>query len=79
MQGETVPEWEQCGGLNYQGPTNCAEGLVCYVLTDYYFQCIRPDNKDCYRFPSELVSPSKDWRQTGGVSPVKNQQTCNAW
>ncbi|KAI0347615.1 glycoside hydrolase [Trametopsis cervina] len=36
----TVPQWGQCGGINYTGDTTCAAGLVCTHLNDYYYQCL---------------------------------------
>lgn len=74
-----MTEWEQCGGIGYSGSTECAEGLECYILTDYYYQCINPENADCLRFESQTVSSYRDWRDSNGVSPVKNQDTCQAW
>ncbi|KAL2755480.1 carbohydrate-binding module family 1 protein [Sodiomyces alcalophilus JCM 7366] len=35
-------EWEQCGGLEYTGPTQCANGLRCVELNPYYFQVGAP-------------------------------------
>lgn len=64
--------------MDYTGPTECLDGLVCYILTDYFYQCINPSNKDCNRFPSKTTQPEKDWRLLDAVSPVKNKQTCNA-
>ena len=74
-----VTEWDQCGGIGYKGSTKCDTCLVCYILTDYFYQCIEPTNADCYRFPSSTLSPSKNWTELGGVSPVKNQEYCSAW
>ncbi|ROT36423.1 cellobiose dehydrogenase [Sodiomyces alkalinus F11] len=34
-------EWEQCGGREYTGVFQCAQGLRCVELNPYYFQCIR--------------------------------------
>lgn len=65
--------------MRYKGLMHCRPGLVCYILTDYVYQCIHPNNKDCLRFPSKVTSSSKDWRQYGYVSPVKNQDQCQAW
>ncbi|KAF4579587.1 Beta-glucosidase cel3A [Pleurotus pulmonarius] len=36
-----VGEWGQCGGINYTGSTTCDDGLVCNVINDYYYQCLR--------------------------------------
>ncbi|KAF0689289.1 Aste57867_19268 [Aphanomyces stellatus] len=37
-----VPAWQQCGGENYQGPTDCEEGFQC-TETDgsYMSQCVQ--------------------------------------
>ncbi|PBK88327.1 mannanase [Armillaria gallica] len=35
-----VPEWGQCGGIGWTGPTTCDSGSVCTVLNDYYYQCL---------------------------------------
>jgi lytic cellulose monooxygenase (C1-hydroxylating) len=37
----SVPEWSQCGGINYTGATACASGLICKQWNPYYFQCIK--------------------------------------
>ena len=29
----TVAQWGQCGGIGYTGPTTCASGFTCHVLT----------------------------------------------
>ncbi|TFK21483.1 hypothetical protein FA15DRAFT_707197 [Coprinopsis marcescibilis] len=33
-----LPAYEQCGGINYSGPTECVSGN-CIVLNEYYHQC----------------------------------------
>ncbi|KAI0081704.1 cellulose 1,4-beta-cellobiosidase precursor [Panus rudis PR-1116 ss-1] len=35
----TVPQWGQCGGIGYTGPTTCASPYTCHKLNDYYSQC----------------------------------------
>ncbi|KAF9523240.1 Alpha/Beta hydrolase protein [Crepidotus variabilis] len=35
----SVPVWGQCGGLNFNGPTDCDAGLSCFKVNDYYSQC----------------------------------------
>lgn len=37
--GQTAPQWAQCGGIGYNGPTVCASPFTCHVLNDYYSQC----------------------------------------
>ncbi|KAJ8521495.1 hypothetical protein ONZ45_g1794 [Pleurotus djamor] len=36
-----VPAWGQCGGIGWSGETECASGLVCSKLNDYYSQCLQ--------------------------------------
>jgi hypothetical protein len=38
---ECAKEWDQCGGLNYDGPNCCPSGFVCEIFNDYYSQCIK--------------------------------------
>ena len=74
-----VSEGNQCGGIGYTGPTKCAADLTCYILTDYFSQCVKLPNSECILFPNSATSISKDWSKENGVSPVKNQLRCNAW
>ncbi|KAJ1713408.1 endo-1,4-beta-D-xylanase precursor [Aspergillus flavus] len=36
-----VKVYYQCGGINYQGSTECEEGLTCKKWNPYYSQCIQ--------------------------------------
>ncbi|KAF8601068.1 glycoside hydrolase [Ceratobasidium sp. AG-I] len=36
----TVPQYGQCGGINYTGPTTCVSPYVCKKAHDYYSQCL---------------------------------------
>ena len=74
-----VSEGSQCGGIGYTGQTKCSPDLKCYIMTDFFSHCVQFTNSDCSLFPSSLTSNFKDWSKENGVSPVKNQQTCNAW
>lgn len=74
-----VQKWDQCGGIGYNGSTLCAGGLTCYILTDYVSQCMPPEQTSCPRFPSQVTPSFINWTALGFVSPVKNQDTCNAW
>lgn len=40
--GTTVPEYGQCGGLGYVGPTTCESPFVCVCTSDWWCQC-QPD------------------------------------
>ncbi|KAL3664246.1 hypothetical protein V7S43_010575 [Phytophthora oleae] len=32
--------WEQCGGKDYEGPTECTAGSVCKIFNPWYSQCV---------------------------------------
>ncbi|KAF7329807.1 Beta-xylanase [Mycena kentingensis (nom. inval.)] len=34
------PEWGQCGGQGWTGPTTCVAGTVCVVQNPFYSQCL---------------------------------------
>ncbi|EMD37800.1 carbohydrate-binding module family 1 protein/glycoside hydrolase family 5 protein [Gelatoporia subvermispora B] len=34
------PEWGQCGGIGWTGPTTCVSGTVCTEQNSYYSQCL---------------------------------------
>ncbi|KAL4263728.1 Alpha-galactosidase [Pleurotus pulmonarius] len=36
----TVPQWGQCGGIGYSGPTTCIAGTTCTYSNDWYSQCL---------------------------------------
>ncbi|KAF9467214.1 carbohydrate-binding module family 1 protein [Collybia nuda] len=37
----TAPEWGQCGGIGWSGPTACPSGWYCSVGNPYYSQCLQ--------------------------------------
>lgn len=37
--GSGVPEWGQCGGIGYNGPTNCVSPFSCNCLSTWWCQC----------------------------------------
>ncbi|KPM42742.1 Endo-1,4-beta-xylanase 1 [Neonectria ditissima] len=37
---ELVAHYYQCGGKNYDGPTECEEPYVCEAMNEYYSQCV---------------------------------------
>lgn len=43
---------DQCGGLNYKGPTECSEDKECFEKSVYFSQCDRrcPPNWLCQGF-----------------------------
>ncbi|KAH7361908.1 exoglucanase [Plectosphaerella cucumerina] len=38
--GPTAPQWGQCGGQGWSGPTQCVAGTTCTVVNDWYHQCL---------------------------------------
>ncbi|THH29497.1 hypothetical protein EUX98_g4692 [Antrodiella citrinella] len=37
----TAPQWGQCGGLGWTGPTVCPAGWGCVSTNEYYAQCLQ--------------------------------------
>jgi chitinase len=37
--GSAVPQWGQCGGKGYTGPTQCQAPYTCKYVTEYWSQC----------------------------------------
>ncbi|TKW49620.1 putative acetylxylan esterase A [Colletotrichum tanaceti] len=35
----TSPQWGQCGGIEWKGPTTCASPFKCIKINDWYSQC----------------------------------------
>ncbi|KAF8309664.1 hypothetical protein DL93DRAFT_2170227 [Clavulina sp. PMI_390] len=35
-----LPEYSQCGGETWTGPTVCAEPFACVVLNAWYSECL---------------------------------------
>ncbi|ROT42062.1 hypothetical protein SODALDRAFT_354179 [Sodiomyces alkalinus F11] len=44
--------YEQCGGIEHDGPTECAEG-TCVVINEYYHQCLPDDEGQPPQQPPE--------------------------
>lgn len=40
VPGNAQPQFAQCGGLGWTGPTTCAAPYECKKMNDYYFQCL---------------------------------------
>jgi len=38
-QNQCGSKYEQCGGMNFNGPTCCKSGLTCRRVNEYYSQC----------------------------------------
>ncbi|KDR71449.1 hypothetical protein GALMADRAFT_229442 [Galerina marginata CBS 339.88] len=40
----TVPQWGQCGGIGWTGPTVCAAGFTCICSgSPWYWNCLVPN------------------------------------
>ena len=33
-------KWAQCGGHEWEGPTECVPEAICKVINDWYSQCV---------------------------------------
>ncbi|KAK7443526.1 hypothetical protein VKT23_015699 [Stygiomarasmius scandens] len=38
---QTAPQYGQCGGIGWTGPTECPSGWGCSVVNPYYSQCLQ--------------------------------------
>ncbi|KAI9373341.1 hypothetical protein BJX61DRAFT_502948 [Aspergillus egyptiacus] len=36
----TAQRWQQCGGNDWRGPTQCASPWTCTVINQWYHQCL---------------------------------------
>lgn len=59
----TAPNWSQCGGKGYTGPTACEPSSYCLFQSDWYSQCVpgtnpNPSGKNCVA----------TWGQCGGIA-----------
>ncbi|KAF7348955.1 Lipolytic enzyme [Mycena venus] len=59
------PEWGQCGGTGWTGPTTCVSGTVCTVQNPFYSQCL----------PSTAVPPSTTITSTATTSKTSSSST----
>jgi cellobiose dehydrogenase (acceptor) len=41
---ESVKPYDRCGGIGYEGSTQCMSGWTCVVQNDYYSQCLARTN-----------------------------------
>ncbi|RDB17408.1 4-O-methyl-glucuronoyl methylesterase [Hypsizygus marmoreus] len=41
VSAQTAPQWGQCGGIGWTGPTTCPSGWYCSVSSPYYSQCLQ--------------------------------------
>jgi chitinase len=35
----SVPQWGQCGGIGYSGPTQCQSPFICITTSEWWSQC----------------------------------------
>ena len=54
-----LPEWKQCGGKEWGGPTVCQTGCSCKVINEWYSQCEPNTGWKCEMdSPSNTTSPA---------------------
>lgn len=79
------PEWGQCGGIGWTGPTTCVAGTVCTYSNAYYSQCLPgvsltfatkiDENTETYGFqsassPPPTTTPTSPTTTTPGSGPA---------
>ncbi|EEB98498.1 hypothetical protein MPER_01978 [Moniliophthora perniciosa FA553] len=74
VSAQTAPQWGQCGGIGWSGPTVCAAGSTCTKQNDYYSQCIPGGSGGTTSGPSTTVGGgsggSSTTTATGGSSTL---------
>ncbi|KAF6843343.1 carbohydrate-binding module family 1 protein [Colletotrichum musicola] len=60
----TAPQWGQCGGSTWTGPTACPNGYTCSVLNPFYSQCIPGSNTPTSTSSRPVSTPAV----TGGTT-----------
>lgn len=63
--------WGQCGGIGYNGPTQCENGSTCYRQSDWYSQCVPSTTYPALPTTSPVPQPSTNPVPT--TSPVPQQ------
>jgi len=59
----TAPDWGQCGGIGWTGPTTCPSGWSCIVSNPYYSQCLASST-------TSTVTPTVPPSSPGTTSPT---------
>mmetsp|Transcript_23280 Transcript_23280/g.92738 ORF Transcript_23280/g.92738 Transcript_23280/m.92738 type:complete len:737 (-) Transcript_23280:1541-3751(-) len=71
--GQCVAIYDQCGGNDYQGPTNCCDGLVCTFIGPYWSQC-NVDQGQTSSPPSPQPTNAPSQSPTQGPEPTATPQ-----
>lgn len=74
--GTTVPEYGQCGGLGYHGPTTCESPFVCVCTSDWWCQCESAADK---KFEMENNIPNTDHEDETSLAFHRNFATSTYW
>ncbi|KAI5123241.1 hypothetical protein M0805_001330 [Coniferiporia weirii] len=61
----TAPDWGQCGGIGWTGPTTCPSGWVCTANGEYYSQCLQGTASSPTSPPTSTTSATST---SGGVT-----------
>ncbi|KAG9400014.1 hypothetical protein AC1031_010935 [Aphanomyces cochlioides] len=82
----TVPVYYQCGGNNYNGPTQCAKGSGCHMWSEWYSQCVPSTGastsaglkiyEQCVAMATlDRRNVKMDWNATSGTTGTRNVST----
>ncbi|KAL2130376.1 hypothetical protein VTI74DRAFT_6538 [Chaetomium olivicolor] len=71
--------WQQCGGINFTGPTTCVSGAYCAKYNDWYYQCIPSPSSTSTSVKATTTStpttPSTSTRTTSTSSAASSTTT----
>ncbi|KAF3906741.1 hypothetical protein AA313_de0202907 [Arthrobotrys entomopaga] len=75
---DTGPQtmWGQCGGLNWKGPSSCADGGACVSQNLWYSQCLSAKRKEKksatpVRNPAAITTPVRKLTQRDLLGPAQ--------
>lgn len=74
--GTTVPEYGQCGGLGYAGPTTCESPFVCVCTSAWWCQC-EPETAEDFDLEDHIPSTGIQDEASQGFHP--NFVTSTYW
>ncbi|KAJ4490111.1 glycoside hydrolase [Lentinula aciculospora] len=70
VSAQSIPEYGQCGGIGYTGPTSCAAGNACVVLNSYFSQCLPGASTNSSASATSTTSSGSTTTTTTSTSPT---------
>jgi len=72
-------KWGQCGGSDYDGPTQCEAGCVCKEESEWYSQCIPSDISSSATPVASIVASTSTPAPSGSEADAWDKCGGNGW